>query len=98
MFKIFKNNFYFYIFIAFVLFFAQTAEIYIKLDKDLFQSKIFFTNRKEIIVSKNIDMNLIYTIGETNKITFMKAKQESCFSLFWGILSFFMTLFVFGCR
>ncbi|CDO49327.1 hypothetical protein [Bartonella tribocorum] len=98
MFKIFKNKFYFYIFIAFILFFAQTAESHINLDKDLFQSKIFFNHQKENIFNKNIDMNLIYTTIETNKITFMKVKQESFFSLFWGMLSFFMTIFVFGFR
>ncbi|WP_375617244.1 hypothetical protein [Bartonella sp. AP58NXGY] len=98
MLKIFKNKFYFYIFISFIFLFAQTAESYVNFDKDLSQSKQFFNNQEENIVNKNIDMNLIYTIGETNKITFMKVKQESCFSVFWGIISFFMTLFVFGCR
>ncbi|PIT68855.1 hypothetical protein [Bartonella tribocorum] len=96
--KIFKNNFYFYIFIAFILFFTQITESHVNISKDLFQSELFLPNQEENIVTRNIGRAVIYPIEEKNQLTFMKVKQESCFSVFWGIVSFFMTLLVFGFR
>ncbi|WP_273719122.1 MULTISPECIES: hypothetical protein [Bartonella] len=66
--------------------------------KEFFQRELFFINEEENIVTRNIDRAVIYPIEEKNQLTFMKVKQESCFSVFWGIISFFMTLLVFGFR
>ncbi|QEE09641.1 hypothetical protein D1093_08590 [Bartonella kosoyi] len=98
MFKVFKNKFYCSIFIAFILFFVQGAESHINLDKDLFQRELFFTHQEKNRVTRNIDRAVIYLIEEKNQLTFMKVRQESCFSAFWGIISFFMTILVFGFR
>ncbi|EJF82260.1 hypothetical protein MCU_01580 [Bartonella elizabethae Re6043vi] len=98
MFKVFKNNFYCYIFIAFILFFAQGAESHIDIAKEFFQRELFFTHQEKNRVNQNIDRAVIYLIEEKNQLTFMKVRQESCFSAFWGIISFFMTILVFGFR
>ncbi len=41
-------------------------------------------------------MAVIYPIEEENQLIFMKVRQESCFLAFWEVLSFFMTILVFG--
>ncbi len=98
MFNIFKSNFYCSIFIAFVLFFAQGAERHINIAKEFFQRELFFTHQEKNRVARNIDRAVIYSNEEKNKLTFMKVRQESCFSAFWGILLFFMNILVFGFR
>ncbi|QEE12589.1 hypothetical protein D1092_06320 [Bartonella krasnovii] len=98
MFKILKNRFYCSIFIVFILFFAQDAENHMNISKDLFQRELFFTNQEKNIIARNIDMAVIYPIEEKNQLTFMKVRQESCFLVFWEVLSFFMTILVFGFR
>ncbi|WP_144756212.1 hypothetical protein, partial [Bartonella saheliensis] len=87
-----------FIFIAFILLFAQGAESHINIAKGLFQRELFFTNQEENIVARNIDRTVLYPVEEKNQLTFMKVRQEGCFSVLWGILSFFMTILVFGFR
>ncbi|WP_273758654.1 hypothetical protein [Bartonella sp. AU55XJBT] len=66
--------------------------------KEFFQRELFFIHQEKNIVARNIDKAVIYPIEEKNKLTFIKARKENCFSVFWGIILFFMNILIFGFR